>query len=417
MGKSDGMRPETRLIHAGRAPHDVHGSVNPPIYRASTILQPTLAAWEASRQPDFTGYRYGRRATPTTRAFETAMAELYAVDHCVAVCSGVAAITVALQALTKAGDHILVTDSVFEPTRVFCEQVLGRFGVRTEYYDPRIGAGIAALLRPETSLVFSEAPGSLSFEMQDIPAIVGAARARGVKVAIDNTWATALYCNPFEHGVDVVVEATTKYAAGHSDVLMGVILAPGDLGRQLYATAKVLGMCCGAEELYLAQRGLRSLALRLERSGATGLKLASWLAARPEVARVLHPGLPGSSDHALWRRDFKGCSGLFSVVLHPVSKAALAAFYDGLRLFGIGASWGGYESLIMPAQPASIRSAVPWTDPGPVLRLYAGLEDPDDLIDDLATGFVRMTACAARSSVDAAPTAESPPAAARPEKV
>jgi cystathionine beta-lyase len=388
--KDDKMKPETRLVHAGRAPHESHGAVNPPIYRASTILQPTLAAWEESRRPGYTGYRYGVRETPTARAFETAMAELYNADRCVAVSSGLAAITSGMLALTKAGDHILVTDSAYEPTRQFCDRVLARFGVTTEYYDPSIGAGIAALLRPETSLVFTESPGSLTFEMQDIPAIVQAAHAHGAKVAIDNTWATALHYNPFDHGVDVVVEATTKYAAGHSDVLMGVVLGRGNLGQHLHATAKMLGLCCGPEELYLAQRGLRSMAVRLKRSGESGLKLATWLAERSEVERVLHPALPGDPGHALWRRDFSGTCGLFSILLHPVPKPALAAFYDGLRLFGIGASWGGYESLIVPADPRPIRSAVPWREAGPLIRLHAGLEDPDDLIGDLEAGFERM---------------------------
>jgi cysteine-S-conjugate beta-lyase len=392
MSSDDTMKPETRLVHAGRQPHDSHGTVNPPIYRASTILQPTLEAWEESRKPSFAGYRYGLRETPTTRAFETAMAELYRADRCVAVSSGLAAITAALLALTKAGDHILVTDSAYEPTRIFCDRMLGQFGVETEYYDPRLGAGIADLIRPQTTLVFAESPGSLTFEIQDVPASSAAARARGAKTVIDNTWATALYYNPFEHGVDVVIEATTKYVAGHSDVLMGVILGNGNLGRHLHTTAKILGLCCGPEELYLAQRGLRSMAIRLERSGATGLTLAGWLAARPEVARVLHPALPGDPGHTLWRRDFSGTCGLFSIVLRSVAKPALSAFFNGLRLFGIGASWGGYESLIVPVDPASMRTAVPWAEAGTLIRLYAGLEDPDDLIADLAAGFERMAA-------------------------
>jgi cystathionine beta-lyase len=392
MSRDDDLKPETRLVHAGRAPQEAHGAVNPPIYRASTILHPTLETWEEACKPGFPGYRYGLLATPTSRAFETAMAELYGVDQCVAVNSGLAAVTVAIMALTKAGDHILVSDSAYEPTRTFCDRLLGRFGVRADYYDPRIGAGIADLLRPETTLVFAESPGSLTFEVQDIPAIAAAAHARGIKVAIDNTWATALYCNPFDHGADVVIEATTKYAAGHSDLLLGVMLARGTLGRQLYATAKMLGLCCGPDDLYLAQRGLRSMAVRLRRSGETGLTLAKWLQTRPEVARILHPALPGDPDHALWLRDFSGACGLFAMLLHPVPRPALSAFFDGFRLFGIGASWGGYESLIVPTNPAATRTAVPWTEPGKLIRLHAGLEDPDDLIADLAAGFARMAA-------------------------
>ncbi|HVJ52929.1 MAG TPA: cystathionine beta-lyase [Aliidongia sp.] len=389
---SKDLKPASRLVHAGRVPRDYHGAVNPPIYRASTILQPTLEAWEASRQPGYKGLRYGVVGTPTTLAFEEAMAEIYGVDHCVATSSGLAAVTTALLALTKAGDHLLMTDSAYDPTRRFCDAMLKHFGVAVEYYDPRIGAGIADLIRPETSLVYTESPGSLTFEIQDIPAIVAAAHAKGAKVALDNTWATALLFNPFEHGVDVVIEAVTKYVAGHADVLMGVVLAKGNLGRVVHSTAKMLGNCCGPEELYLAQRGLRSMAVRLERCGATALILADWLATRPEVRRVLHPARPDHPDHALWRRDFRGASGLFSMLLEPLPRPALSAFFDGLRLFGIGASWGGYESLIMPADPARTRTAVPWTETGHLIRLHAGLEDPDDLMADLEAGFERAVA-------------------------
>jgi cysteine-S-conjugate beta-lyase len=389
-GQDDEMKPATRLVHAGRDPQAAHGAVNPPIYRATTMLRPSLESWEEATRPGFTGYRYGRLETPTTRAFETAMAELYRADRCVAVSSGLAAITVAIIALTKAGDHVLVTDSVYEPTRIFCDRLLARFGVTTEYYDPCLGAGIAQKIKPETTLIFAESPGSLSFGMQDVPAIVAAAHARGVRVAIDNTWATALYCSPFALGADVVVESCTKYAAGHADVMMGVILGSGELGRQLYTTAKLLGLCCGPEELYLAQRGLRTLAVRLAQSGQTALTLATWLGQRREIRRVLHPALPGDPGHALWRRDFSGASGLFSAIFAPVPKAALAAFFDGLRFFGIGISWGGYESLIVPGTP--MRSVVPWTETGKLVRFYAGLEDPADLIADLEAGFERMAA-------------------------
>jgi cystathionine beta-lyase len=387
----DDLKPATRLVHAGRTPRENHGVVNPPIYRASTILQPTLEAWEESRKPSFTGYRYGLHGTPTSRAFEVAMAELYGVDHCVALSSGLAAVTTALMALTKAGDHVLITDSAYEPTRKFCDRLLARFGVTVSYYDPSIGGDIVTLLRPETTLVLLESPGSLTFEMQDIPAITAAAHAHGVKVVADNTWATALHYNPFDHGVDVVIEATTKYVAGHADVLMGVILAKGNLGREMQVIAKTLGNCCGPEELYLAQRGLRSMAVRLERSAATGLRLANWLAARPEVKRVLHPARPDDPGHAVWRRDFTGACGLFAIILHPMPRQALSAFFDGFRLFSIGASWGGYESLIMPGYPAPLRTAIPWTEPGHLIRLHAGLEDPDDLIADLTAGFERAS--------------------------
>jgi cystathionine beta-lyase len=390
MSADTSARIETRLAHAGRAPHDNHGVVNPPVYHASTILQPSLEAWDDAGKPGYDGYNYGRNGTPTTRAFEAAMAEIYGADDAVAVSSGLAAITVALMAHTKAGGHVLMTDSAYYPTRKFCDAVLKKYGVSTSYYDPAVGAGIAELIRPETSLVFTESPGSLTFEMQDIPAIVAAAHGRGAKVATDNTWATALYFNPFDHGVDVVVEAATKYVSGHSDVMMGVALGRGADAPALRSTALVLGNCSGPDDLYLAQRGLRTMAVRLARNQANGLALAQWLQARPEVARVLHPALPDDPGHAIWRRDYRGASGLFSIVLHPVAKPALAAFLDGLKLFGMGASWGGYESLIIPSDPRRSRTATAWTAPGPLLRLHAGLEDPADLIADLEAGFARL---------------------------
>lgn len=386
----DQLAPETKLVHLGHNPLSNHGAVNPPIYRASTILHPTLDSWEKALQPGFTGYRYGRHETPTSRSVESAISGLYNADYCVCVCSGMTAITLAILGLCKTGDHILIPDSVYGPVRVFCKDVLPRYGIASEYYDPVIGAGIERLIRPETSLVYTESPGSLTFEIQDIPAIVCAAKTHGVKVVTDNTWATALYMNPLDHDVDVVVEAATKYISGHSDALMGALVARGQLGQQLYATAKMMGMCSGSEELYSTQRGLRTMALRLNSSGATGLKVAQWLAGRPEVLRVLHPALPDNPGYAIWKRDFIGCSGLFSVQLHPVPKAALAAFFDNLSLFGLGASWGGYESLVIPASPANIRTAVPWKDDGPIVRIYTGLEDAMDLLSDLEFGLERM---------------------------
>ncbi|HEV2674036.1 MAG TPA: cystathionine beta-lyase [Aliidongia sp.] len=381
---------ETRLAHAGRSPHDNHGVVNPPVYHASTILQPTLDAWQGVFKPGHDGYVYGRFGTPTSRAFEQAMAEIYGADDAVAVSSGLAAISVGLMAHTKAGDHILVSDSAYYPCRKFCDGVLAKFGVTTTYYDPTVGAGIADLMRPETSLIVTESPGSLTFEVQDIPAIVAVAHARGAKVMNDNTWATALYFNPFDHGVDVVVEAATKYVTGHSDVMIGVVLGRGDDAPLLRKTAQALGNCSGPDDLYLAQRGLRTMAVRMARSQENGLTLARWLQARPEVARVLHPALPDDPGHAIWRRDFRGSSGLFSIVLHPVERPALAAFVDGLKLFGMGASWGGYESLVMPNDPRTVRTATTWDDPGQLLRFHAGLEDPSDLIADLEAGFARL---------------------------
>jgi cystathionine beta-lyase len=383
-------RIETFIAHAGLDPHANHGVVNPPVYHASTILKPTLAEWQATERPGYAGYTYGRSGTPTTCAFETAMAGLYGCHTAVAVSSGLGAIALALLTLTKAGDHVLVSDSIYYPCRRLCRKVLAQYGVTVSFYDPLIGAGIADLIRPETVLVSTESPGSLTFEVQDIPAIVAAAHARGVKVMTDNTWATALYFNPFRHGVDVVVEAATKYVSGHSDVMMGVVLAGETLGPKLRVAANNLGYSSAPDDLYLALRGMRTMAVRLQRQQETGLALARWLQARPEVARVLHPGLPDDPGHALWRRDFTGASGLFAMVLKPVGETALAAFVDGLRYFPIGASWGGYESLIMPGNPKAVRSATAWDEPGPLLRLHAGLEDPADLIADLEEGLIRM---------------------------
>ena len=380
---------ETRLAHAGRAPHENHGAVNPPVYHASTILKPSLDAWEAKHRPAG-DYVYGRYGTPTTHAFETAITDIYGADDAVAVSSGLAAITVALMALTKAGDHVLVTDNAYAPGRGFCDGLLRKFGVATTYYDPTVGAGIAALIRPETTLILTETPGSLTFEMQDIPAIVAAAKTRGVKVMADNTWATALYFNPLDHGVDVVVEAGTKYISGHSDVMIGLLAGRGPATPLLRQTARALGNCSGPDDLYLAQRGLRTMAVRLARNQENGLTLARWLKTRPEVAHVRHPALPDDPGHALWQRDFRGASGLFSIVLHPVERPALAAFLDGLTLFGMGASWGGYESLIIPTDPRPIRTATGWDHAGPLLRIHAGLEDPGDLIADLTAGFERL---------------------------
>jgi len=389
-----GMSARTRLVHAGRHPHDNHGVVNPPVYHASTILQPSLAVWEDSRKPDFDGYRYGRAGTPTSRSFEEAVADMYGAADAVAVSSGLAAIACALMAVLKAGDHLLVSDSAYFPTRKFCNQMLARYGVETTYYDPRIGGRIAELLRPNTRAVFTEAPGSLTFEMQDIPAIAAAAHAHGAVVLTDNTWGTALHFDALAKGVDIVVEAVTKYICGHSDIMMGTIASNAEHAGAVRDMVRMHGNCSGPDDLYLAQRGMRTMAVRLKQNEANGLALAGWLEGRPEVAKVLHPGLPSHPDHALWKRDFTGACGLFSFVLNPVPRAALAAFLDGLELYGMGASWGGFESLILPGDPKALRTATTWDEPGQLLRIHAGLEDAGDLIADLEAGFDRLNAAA-----------------------
>ena len=324
---------------------------------------------------------------------ESAVARLQGGADSVCVSSGLAAITCAILALVEAGDHILDTDTAYLPTRKFCDGTLRRLGIETTYYDPRVGADIASLFRPKTRLVFAESPGSLTFEMQDIPAIAAAAKAAQVALVTDTTWATPLNFKPFDLGVDIAVEAGTKYIVGHSDVMMGLITSTADHEEAVRRTVRELGVTSGPDDVYLALRGLRTLAVRLERHEKTALALAQWLSRRPEVDRVLYPALPEHADHEIWKRDFSGACGLFGVVLNePYSKTAVAAMLDELSLFGIGASWGGYESLVIPAYPEKSRSATTWSAPGPLLRIHAGLEDPDDLIADLEAGFERLRA-------------------------
>jgi len=397
-------RPETRVCHAGLAPERNHGVVNPPVYHASTVLFPDLATLEARAKAPYDGVYYGRYGTPTTFAFEEAVAELEGGYRAVTVSSGLAAITMALSSFARSGDHVLIADTVYAPTRTFCDQVLAGYGVAVEYYDPWIGAGIAELVRPTTSVLFLESPGSLTFEIQDVPALATAVRAaaqalgnaRMPAVMIDNTWATPLFFKPFAHGCDVSVHAATKYLVGHSDACLGMIVCSESSYLPVKRTVSRYGVAAGPDDVYLALRGLRTLAVRLARHQTTGLALADWLSVQPEVTRVLHPARPGDPGYALWQRDFTGACGLFAVVLTPCPPAAVAALIDSLRLFGIGYSWGGFESLVVPAEPAKLRTAVPWQDPGPVIRFHAGLEDPADLIADLARGFAALRAVTGR---------------------
>jgi cystathionine beta-lyase len=384
------LKPATRLVTGGRDPAAHHGFVNPPVYHASTVLYPTAQDFRARRAR----YRYGRHGTPTTEALETALRELEG-PQCAGVAlapSGLAAISLALLSVLKTGDHVLVTDSVYLPTRKFCDSLLKRYGITTTYYDPLIGAGIGALIQPNTRAVFVEAPGSLSFEMQDVPAIAAAAHARGAVVLMDNTWATPLYFRAFEKGVDLSIQAGTKYIGGHSDIMFGMVSANAANWKRLSDTQHELGLCVGPDDAYLAQRGLRTMGVRLAHQHQAGLKVARWLERRPEVLRVLHPALESDPGHAIWKRDFLGASSLFSVVFKPVPEAAIDAFLDQLKLFGMGASWGGYESLATPFDCASFRTATTWAPGGPALRLHIGLEDVDDLTGDLERGFAAMAA-------------------------
>src|SRR5690242_17295222 len=387
--KPRGLRIDTLLAHAGGDPHDRQGAVNPPVYRASTFLFETAAEWEASREHKrrFDIVRYGQLATPTTLALEEAIATLEGGYRAMLLPSGLAAVTVALQALVRAGDHILVADTVYPPTRIFCDTTLRRFGVETTYYDPLIGGEIATAFRPNTRLVFLESPGSMTFEIQDVPAICAAARARGIHTLLDNSWATPYFFPAFERGVDVSILAATKYIGGHSDVMMGTITTTQALYDRIRSEIAELGYCVSSDDAYLALRGLRTLSVRLERHQRNALQVAQWLSRREEVARVTYPALPDAPDHALWKRDFRGASGLFGVELRPVSKAGVDAMLNSLELFGMGASFGGFESLAIPMDPRPYRTATHWSHDGPLIRLHIGLEDPNDLIADLARGF------------------------------
>jgi cystathionine beta-lyase len=384
------LRRDTLLAHLGRDPAAQHGAVNPPVYHASTIIFPTVADWEATRLKRFDDTVYGRNGTPTTFALEEAVAALEGGYRAMIAPSGLAAIGGALQACVRSGDHVLMTDSVYGPARTFCDSVLTRAGVETTYYDPLIGGGIAGLIRPNTKVVYVEPPGSLTFEMQDVPAIAAAAHASGAKVLMDNTWASPYFFPAFARGVDVSIHAATKYIVGHSDVMLGMIVTTEEMYLPVRTTVSSLGLTAGPDDVYLALRGFRTLGVRLDRHQRNALAVAEWLTQRPEVARVLYPALPGDPGHAIWKRDFLGASGLFGVVLKPAAKEAVAAMLDGLALFGMGASWGGYESLILPTHPERIRTATRWEPEGPCLRLHIGLEDPADLIDDLAAGFERL---------------------------
>ncbi len=392
MRKRRSTNKNTTLVTAGRRPEENFGIVNPPVYHASTVTFQTVAELEASNANPFEGVHYGRQGTPTTFALEEAVAALEGGDRAVILPSGMAAVTAAMLPFLSSGDHVLVTDSVYFPTRRFCDTYLRRFGVETTYFDPMIGAGISELMRAETKIVFVEAPGSQTFEVQDIPAIAEAAHAGGAMVIMDNTWSAGFYFQPFEHGVDLSIQAATKYIVGHSDAMLGTIAVPAGLYEKVKGEANNLGFCAGPDDCYLALRGIRSLGARLARHHENGLRLAEWLAARPEVERVLHPALPSCPGHEVWKRDFTGASGLFGVVLKEAPKEAVVAMLDGMELFAMGYSWGGYESLVIPTDPARIRTATTWPFKGPSLRLHAGLEDVDDLIADLGAGFERFNA-------------------------
>jgi cystathionine beta-lyase len=389
------MKSSTKLTHLGRNPEQHHGVVNPPVYHASTILFPTYADFMAARNGTYAHSSYGRYGTESTRALESALAELEGADYAMVVPSGMAAITTTLLALLSQGDHILVADTVYEPTRRFCTQELARYGVQTTFYDPLAGASIAALIQENTKVVFLESPGSNSFEIQDIPAIAEAAHAKDVLVVADTTYSSPLIIKPFELGVDVALYSASKYISGHSDLMMGVVTATKKVFSKLVRTHHFLGNTPGPDDVYLAQRGLRTLEVRLRQHEEQGRQVAHWLKNRTEVALVLHPTFAECPGHSIWARDAKGpikSNGLFSIVLKSYSEEAVAAMLEGMKYFRMGFSWGGYESLMIPFDPAPLRTVTSWAHEGPALRIHVGLEAVEDLIADLEAGFARLAA-------------------------
>ena len=387
------MKLRTRLTQVGRHPKSRPGSVNLPVVRASTVTFASLAEMESVQrrfEADEVVPTYGIVNMPLRAAFEELIVEIEGGHRAVTLPSGLAAVAVALMACLKAGDHVLVTDSVYGPTRRLCQRTLARYGVETTFYDPLLGAGIAALMKPNTRAVYLESPGSLTFEVQDFPAIAKVARERGAAVLHDNTWATGAFFRSFEHGADLVIQAATKYPAGHSDILIGAVVATEAWWPKLRDVSRDLGQTASPDDLFLAIRGIRTFETRLKQHEASGLQVARWLKTHPAVKRVLHPALPEDPGHALWKRDFLGSAGLFGVELAPCSREQLAAFIEGLELFALGYSWGGYESLIVPANLRGARSVRPW-EGGPLVRLQIGLEDPADLFADLVKGLDRMT--------------------------
>jgi cystathionine beta-lyase len=377
------LKPQTRIATAARQ-FSEHGIVNPAVYHASTITFPDMATLQARAQP----YTYGRKGTPTSRAFETAVAELEGGHDCKAAPSGLAAVSAALLAFLKSGDHLLMVDTVYHPTRHLCDTLLKGLGIETTYYDPLIGKTIANLIRPNTRVIYCESPGSQTMEVQDVPAIADVARKAGITCILDNTWSGGLFFKAFEQGCDVSLQAASKYIVGHSDAMLGTVVCNQATWPRFKEAFETMGLFTGPDDMYLGLRGLRTIDVRLQRHMESALTMAEWLRGRPEIETVLHPGLPNASGHTLWKRDFTGSSGLFSVVLKPVADKAVAAMLDDLQLFSMGYSWGGFESLVVPFRPH--RTATEWMAKGLCLRFHIGLEHVDDLKADLAEGFARL---------------------------
>lgn len=388
------MKKQTQLVHAGRDKKYSGYAVNPPVVRASTIIFDSFAQLKhaAGQMGNRVPY-YGRRGTDTHFALQQAICELEGGAGCALYPCGSAAVSGALLAFLSAGDHLLMVDSVYEPTRALCNKVLKRLGIETDYYDPLIGAEISKLIKPNTRVIFLESPGSLTFEVQDIPAICQVAKQHNIVTVLDNTWASPILCQPFALGVDVSIQAATKYIVGHSDIMLGTASANEQHWPQLREQSYLLGYCASADDAYTALRGLRTLAVRLKQHEQSALTVVDWLLQRPEVAQVYHPALACHPGHAIFKRDFSGSNGLFSFALTHGCQAQIAAFIEGMEHFKMGFSWGGYESLITATmQVQGLRSVTTWPQQGPLLRLHIGLEHVDDLIADLERAFKRFNA-------------------------
>lgn len=384
--------PITEIISSRSASAEAAGLLNPPVHRASTIVYDSVEEYIDRHSRIYDDVIYGLYGTETTFALEAAIAKLEGGYRTVATSSGTSAIALALSAFVRRGDHLIVIDSAYRSTRRFCDEVLGGYGVEVTYFPPDAGSGIADYLRPNTRAALLETPGSLTFEMADVPAITSVTRPRGIVTVLDNTWATPLFFRPIEHGVDVSIAAATKYLSGHSDVMLGAMTAGSDeVFRKLKDTARQWGNCAGPDECYLVHRGMRTLDVRLERHQRNAAVLIEWFQEQPEVRRVLYPALPKDPGHSIWQRDFAGASGLFGVMIDPMTDARRAALFNGLQLFKMGASWGGYESLMVPAWPLPTRSCTP-IELGDLIRVHAGLEDLDDLLSDLELAFARLRA-------------------------
>ncbi len=378
--------------------------MNTPVVRGSTLVSPSMSHWLDKKKRQASGEfgisTYGRFGTATHHALQEAIIEIGGGHRALLYPSGLAAISSVLTALLSAGDHVLITDSAYHWTSEFLNSTLSRFGVQATRYNPELGANIVDLIQPNTRVVIVESPGSETFEIQDIPAIAAVAHAHNAYVVMDNTWGTPLYYKAFEHGVDVSIQAATKYIVGHSDAMMGIASCNEQTWDAVYKTSQTLGQTCSPDDAFLALRGLRTMGVRLRQHWASGVQVAQWLEARPEVEKVLHPALPSHPGHELWKRDFRGACGLFAIALQPISEKALHAFIDSLQMFGLGVSWGGYESLALPFSPAG-RTGTKWPYTGPSVRMHIGLEDPSDLIKDLEGGFAAMAAAAQSGAPEA----------------